>query len=264
METTPPGAQGNLAPPDQGVRAFLESSPPRVTAQDVERARQEKRAAHTKLMDDMEASVETQGQYFAKIGQKKPVTEVRQDTTSGFMGFGKKPVERKEVIGYEDDRAFILKAPINREHYGTSREEFVVVTKDGIFVAPFYHSQIDNPQNFDAKAKKVEYDTIVALTKGGQTAHETSKYVPKTEGYFGGDNLHIALPSSPESQRWPQSIRLEDFPSSSSPSEDFRSVVEASIGMTESPHKQNFESANAQAKVAAEASTFVKGLPPRE
>lgn len=243
----------------QATRNFLESSPQRVTPQDAERARQEKRAAHIKLMDDMEGSIATQGQYFTKIGQKKPITETRQGTTGGILGIGKKPVEHEEVIGYEDDRALILKAHMKGKQWDVEREEFTVVTPDGIFVIPFHTTEIENPQDSYQRDSKKSYDTLVAFTTGMQVPSEKCKYGPR-------EHTRPQLEIVPQEGSWPTYIQLEEFPDERKPNlmEEFQHVVGESIRMTESPHKQNFESATAQAKVAVEASTFVKGLPPRE
>lgn len=259
MEPIPPGTAGSAT-------QLPELSPNRVTAQDVERARAEEKAAYTQLMDAMEASVGTQGPYFVKLGQKRPINQVRRDTTAGFMGLGKRTSEREETVGYEDDRALILKAPITHEWAGTTPEDFIVVTPDGIFAIRFYHSEIDNPASGDQQSKRSNYDTIIALISGKQTPDDSSRYVGRQAGDWRGSKIESSrkFGAAAEGERsWPSSIGLTEL-NAAIVSESFQHAVRESINVTESPNKKHVEEAVVQKKLAEGAATMIGSLPPRE
>lgn len=261
MEPIPPKSPSAVGAAPQ----LPELSPDRVTAQDVERVRAEERAAYTQLMDAMEASVETQGSYFVKLGQKRPITQVRQETTPGFMGLGRKTNEREETVGYEDNRALILKAPITHEWAGTTPEDFIVVTPDGIFAIRFYHSEIDNPANGDQRSKRSNYDTIIALTSGKQTPDDSSRYVGRQAGDWRGSKIESSRKfgaAAEEERPWLSSIGLTEL-NAAIVSESFQHAVRESINVTESPNKKHVEEAVAQKKLAEGAATMIGSLPPR-
>lgn len=251
ISAVPTGTEG---PHQDIVHSSLESSSQRVTPQDVEQARAEKRAAFTKLLDDMEASVDTQGQYFVKLGQKRPITETRSVTTSRFLGLSKTTKDEEQTVGYDDDRALILKASIKREVHGSPREDFIVITPDDVYIIPFYHNDIDNPNGDAAKSQRRDYDTMVALTTGKQTPDDASKYV-KT-GDWRGAVIKI-------SSRFGADIQLRE-PGTESFSEDMRRAVEESISRTESPYKKHVEEAKRQQAVATDTAAMIRSLPSRE
>lgn len=252
-------------PPDQLAPVTTESAP-RIGPQDAERAKQEKEKAFAKLMDDMEKSAETQGEYFVKIGQKKPITETRQGTTSGFLGMGKKPIETQETIGYDDTRALLLKAPVDGNAYGSDYTEFVVVTPDGLQGINFYKSELENPSSGAQREKKAEYDLLVALTTGKQTPDSSASYSREK----GWDRTLVstgAFNSQNEGQqRWPSYIRLTPVVQpGGQESEDqiFQKAVKESIAKTESPFKKQVEEATRDKQVAVSASSVINSLPPR-
>lgn len=240
--------------PDTNLQGSLEASPRRVTPQEVEKARTEKRAAMTKLLDDMEVSVDSQGQYFVKIGEKKPITEVRQVTTSKFMGLGSKTTDQEEVTGYEDTRAFILKAPVKRDYSGSEVQIFYIVTPDDIYATSYYTSEVNNPDTSlnNPRIKQV-YDTLMALTKGDQTADDSWKYIRPDEG-----------------EEWRRRIQAPDFsislytPDVATISTEFQQAITESINMTESPYKQQAAEAREHTQVATDMASMIRSLPPRE
>lgn len=83
-------------------------APRRITAENVEQVRKEKEAIYSRLMDEMEASVLKQGQYFIKLGDKGVVDP-----------------DSKETF---DTRALLLIRPAVGE--GGSKL-FIVVTREG-------------------------------------------------------------------------------------------------------------------------------------
>lgn len=256
----------NPPPQDQRIGNILELSPQRVTAQDVEKARAEKEAAFIKLMDDMQASVETQGQWFVQLGQKKPITETQPVTTSGFMGLGigKKTTDQEHIVGYNDDRALVLKAQTARQEYSSPIIDFTVVTRDGIFVIPFYKNEIDNPQSADANNTRRDYDILIALTSGKQTPDNSSRYDPHGTSYSAAIVSSHAFDSTKEGQTsWSSFITLKHPSDTGMPFEDFQIATKASIDLTESPHKQNMQQAVQQTQVASNAANMIQNLPPR-
>jgi len=56
---------------DEVPATATENSAQRITGEDVKKAKAEREAAYSELMDDMIASAETQGEFFVKIGEKE-------------------------------------------------------------------------------------------------------------------------------------------------------------------------------------------------
>ncbi|HSX40372.1 MAG TPA: hypothetical protein VLF68_02045 [Candidatus Saccharimonadales bacterium] len=250
-------------PAEVAQPAAAEAPATRLTAADAERAKAEKEAAFTTLMDDMEASVEAQGQYFVKLGQKKPITETRPVTTSKFMGMGKKTTDQETTVGYDDDRALILRAPIDKEVYGNARTDFIVVTPDGFRIIPFYKNDIDNPQSGSANYHKRNYDMVVALTSGTQTPDGSSRYGTNMRSTYKALVSDNGFDTNQEGKAKSYDyINLEE-PDKMNIQEDFQSAVDASIRMTESPHRQHVEEATKQTQVATQATSMIRNLPPR-
>ena len=117
-------ASGVISPTESGNR---------MTAEDAQRSRVEKEAAMSGLMDDMEASVETQGQYFIRLGDKVPLTQTQQETRSRILGLVK-TTERQVEVGLDDQRVLILNAMEdgNYVNRGQRYVEATMVTRDGI------------------------------------------------------------------------------------------------------------------------------------
>lgn len=256
--TPPPGAEGFAAKQvDQAPHVLsVESAPKRATPQDVEQARAEKEAAYTQLMDEMEKSAETQGGYFVKLGQKKPITENRPVTTAKFMGFGKTTTNREETVGYTDDRALILKATRTRKepYIAGEVEEFVVVTPDGIKVIRFNHSEIDNPQSGDAINAKADYDRLKDLTSGKIMPDDSNRYQKPSEESRRGPAIVISRD---------RTVSLREPSTTSTVSGDFQNAIQESIKITESPFKKNVEDAVREKKVATDTIAAIHSLPPR-
>lgn len=239
-----------------------------MTQQDVEQARAERVAANNRLMDEMEKSVETQGDWFVKLGTKRPITQSRQVTTGGVMGIGRKTIEQQETVGYDDDRALILKATRVIEGSYPS-EQFIVVTPDGIMAVPFYHSDIDNPKSDKARGKLADYQVLKDLTSGKVKPTDLNKYVKKDKSRAWA-RPRIVIPVSVSilgEATIPRQIDLEEpnqFSSSPFTSEDFGNVVQESIKLTESPFKKNVEVAKQETQLATNAVASIRSLPPRE
>ncbi len=255
------GNGGNITAPDtsvnQGLGDVVESSAKRVTGEDVEQARAKEREAYSKLMDNMEASVETQGQWFVKLGARAPITETRQATESKFMGIGKRIVDREETVGYDDNRALILKARDRNDKFGVDQEEFTVVTSDGIFVAPFYTSELNDTATRRFDNVRDKHAILVNLTTGGRKP-ESSSY--STKPRYGGTAPHIVLDVLRDDSR----DNSVDLKRGDLTTEDFQKRVQESIALTESPHKANLEKANNRLELASTAADLVSALPPRE
>lgn len=253
-------------PPDQLTPVPPVESAPRIGPQDAEKAKQEKEKAFTKLMDDMEKSAETQGQYFVRFGKKEPITETRQGTTSGFLGMGKKPIETQETIGYRDSRALLLKAPIKGETSGSQFTQFVVATPDGIFGVTFYDSEVGNPQSGAAQAKKAEYDLLTSLTTGKQTPDSSSHY-STTSTWSRSLTSTNGFNSANEGQgQWASNIILSSLHETGNKEpvdQLFQKAVQESIAITESPFRARVEEANRDKQVAVSASNIISSLPPR-
>lgn len=264
---------GEIGVGDLGVPPVIsaEISTRRFTAEDVERAKAEKAAAYSKLMDDMEASVESQGQWFVKLGEKKPITQTQQVTQSGgFLGTRKTLVDREVTTGHDDSRALVLKA-ISRVNSFKGQEgestheqqEFTVVTPDGIFVAPFYNSEIENPQIDYARDHQRQFGALKDLVAGVAEPTKESKYAVHS---FENGNVSSRIALNSGDLGAYSGIQLTEpvrYNISFGP-EDFQKRVQESIALTESPHKVNVEKANAQTELAKSAVNIVSTLPPRE
>ncbi len=240
----------------QELQNVTDASPQGATAEDAERAKAEKKAEATQLMDDMEASAETQGQYFVKIGQKKPITETREKTTGLFK---KTTTPYEETVGYEDERALILKAPVAHDVYGTQREDFVVATPDGLHVMGYYRSEIDNPQSGNAKRNKAEYDFLVALTKGGKVPGPYSGFVRESKATWMKDYLKFSGDTEDDFRSSFFQLKKGGVDIGSV----FQESVQKSIAMIESPHKANIDREAADKNVIANSRNIISSLPPR-
>lgn len=235
-----------VATPDQAFKNSIEGQPQRVSAEDADKARAEKEAQATKLMDDMEASAEAQGQYFVKLGEKKPITEPRERQT-GFLG--RKTETYDETVGHEDTRALILRAPVTHEFSGTQRTDFIVATPDGLRVLAYY----PDSQNMQDRP---EYDFISAFTKGEKVPGQYSKFTRNGNTWY-----KTGLEFSDKESGYPTNIRLESAPPDVL--EIFQESLQKSIAMVEPPHAKNAQQAIADTKVIQGADSMIGGLPPR-
>jgi len=262
---TPPGAEGFRVTPQQpdslqGL-GVPESSTQRLTAQDVERASAEARVANIQLMDDMEESVSTQGQWFVRVGDRKPITETQQEIKSGgFLGTRKTTVDKEVTTGYDDNRALILRAVSETNQYGIGGQDFTVVTPDGILTARFYTSEVgeDRTRNGrDSAHHAAQYDQLQKAVSGDTEATRGLEY--KTIVLENG-GVHRSLESDSIGHGY-NGISLKE-PTDLSP-EDFQNRVQESIALTESPHKANVEAAQAKTELATAAVSMIRALPPR-
>lgn len=134
--------EGPQAPPPKDAdlsvdsNASPESPEKRITAEDAANAKAEKEAAMTNLMDEMEASVETQGQWFVKLGTKIQLTDIQREARSRLFGLGKKTVERQVEAGFDDQRVLLLRSVVEgMEGVGDKAhkyKEYTMVTRAGI------------------------------------------------------------------------------------------------------------------------------------
>lgn len=249
------------APPRPDSPLGVEQSPQRVTAEDVRKAEAEQKETFSKLMDDMEASVASQGQWFVKLGDKKPITETQQTTESrGFLGTKKTTVDREVTTGYDDSRVLVLRAISTVNPYGQEQREFTVVTPDGFFVAPFYTSELDDASEGYRKDEQAKFNMLKELTTGAKEPTEEMQYSTST-----ADNGNV----------WRRVIQLTgshnrdinlDYPNRHDLKfslEDFQRRIQESIALTETPHKANAEAAQAQTELATSAADMIRTLPPR-
>ncbi len=214
----------------------------RLTAEDAERSKAEKEAAMSKLMDDMEASVETQGQYFVRLGDKVPLTQPQQETQS---------VDTEIETGVVDQRVLILNALEDDPHIkGYSRA--IMIIRDGIKI-------VKMDRKSGGTSFGLKYDIISKLKAGSEPVEGTG---------FSSDRKQIQLGYINEAGV-PTSINLSTLgfladakPFTESP-ELFQKAVRDSIDQTESPHKATVEKNTAEAQLANSSAGFIQNLPPR-
>ncbi len=125
--------EGQVPPP-----TLPDAESKRLTAEDAVKSVAEKEAAMSKLMDDMEASVETQGQYFVRLGGKVPLTSTQQETRSRFLGVGKKTIDTEVEAGVDDQRVLLLRSLKKSTENIRPYEEATTITKDGIKTVGMY------------------------------------------------------------------------------------------------------------------------------
>lgn len=228
----------------------------RITAEDAEKSQAEKEAAMSKLMDEMEASVETQGQYFIRLGDKVRSTEETQQEHQRIFGLGRKTMGAVVETGIDDRRVLILNA---LEDGGSDRNryrEVTMVTRDGIKTVRMPEHPQQGIDNFGPA-----YNIIKNLKSGARPSREAGFSVLES------GNRHIALGYMTEDdKRDNASFAVSDFsgaiPFGGTP-EDFQGLVKKSIDQTESPHKRVVEKNTAEAQIATSASGFIQSLPPR-
>lgn len=232
----PPGAT------DEQQMSHAESAQ-RITAADVERAKAEKEAAMSKLMDDMEVSVETQGQYFVKLGNKVPLTQPQQETGAD--------------ADVDDQRVLILNALgddigfDNRKRY----VEATMVTRDGIKIVGM--NEVNGIGDFG-----LAFEIIRELKAGSKLAEGTGFSISEsgekqiTLGYMkeSGQSVVTNLSAS--------DISGDTKPFSGTP-EEFQSRVKKSIDQTKYPRKAIVEENTADAQLATSAADMIRTLPPR-
>jgi len=255
---TPPGVadKEQLTPPPA-------ESAQRITPTDVEQAKAEKESAMSKLMDEMEASVETQGQYFVRIGNKVPITEAQEETRPRILGLGQKVSGREVEVGSDDQRVLILNADEvgkSDDYSGvTARRVFTMVTPDGIKTLRL---ERDKHGKYGPVA-----ETIDKLRDGRQPA-PGSGFV-RLEG--GSALVKIGYLSDPKKYDVNKSpgvghISVGPFSEArpfAGSTEDFQERIQRSIDKTESPHKKAAEETSAQTELAKSAAEMVRALPPR-
>lgn len=253
-------ADEQLTPPP------AESVTQRLTPADAERSQAEKEAAFTALMDQMEASVETQGQYFVRIGQKVPLTEVQSETRSRFLGLKKESFNRDVEVGFDDQRVLILNADEMGEHgylgEGGERRrtrEFTMITPDGIKTLRL---QEDGNGSYGKTA-----ETIDKLRAGRQPV-PGSGFVR-----LEGSNALVRIGYLPDPKRYDvnkapgvEKISVGQYGQAqrfAGSAEDFQARIQKSIDQTESPHKRVVEETSAQTELANSAADMIRALPPR-
>ncbi len=229
------------------------------TSKDAEAVRAEERAIMGKLLDDMETTVDTQGQYFVPLGQKKPISAFMPVTKpGGFMGLGSKTTEEQQTVAHVDNRAYILKAPITRDSNGSEYKQFFVVTPDGIFKTKFFFTREVNPPDtsHNPHPSKSEYDTFIALTTGKEFSLDEFAGYNKPKEYHTYHNPMVRFTDHYGSQL--------SKPDPDTFNADFQEAVKKSIEMTESPYKKQVAEAKQQIQVATAAANMIRSLPPRE
>ena len=197
-------------------------------------------------MDQMETSVETQGQYFVRLGGKIPLTQTQQET--------------EVETGVDDQRVLILNALgddvgfSNRKRY----VEATMVTRDGIKIVGA--DEINTISDFG-----LAFDIIRKLKAGNKLAEGTGLTVSESGGkqrkqiilgYINeaGESITTAISAS--------GALAGAKPFSGTP-EEFQSRVKKSIDQAESPHKMAIEKTSAQTKLANSAAEMISVLPPR-
>lgn len=258
---TPPGAAGEQVTPPPAESAQ------RITPADVERAKAEKEAAFTALMDRMEASVETQGQYFVRVGQKVPLTEVQSETRSRFMGLKKESFDRDVEVGFDDQRVLILntdemgeKGYLGEGGRRRNTREFTMITPDGI-------KTLSLQEETDGKYGQVA-ETIDKLRNGRQPA-PGSGFVR-----LEGDTSYIKIGWLPDPKQYDVhkapgeegkiSVgRYGEARQFAGSAEDFQARIQRSIDETESPHRKVVEETSTQRQLANSAAEMISNLPPR-
>lgn len=238
-----------------------------ITAQDAERAKAEKEAEFSKLMDTMEESVATQGQWFVKAGEKTPVTQKREETSRGFLGI-RKTSEIEEKVGYKDTRALILRATkaisdSDNPDRLTARE-YTVVTRGGI--GTFTLEDLKEGDTTSSK-KWIALGVMDRLYSGATPEYADAGigYTEAMEGKLPTVKIGTRLGVTPEDY-YDESKRTAVIPiqMGTLSTEDFQTRMQGSIELTESPHKAAAESYTKEASLARSATSIIQDLPPRQ
>jgi len=234
-----------------------------VTAKDVEQARLKEKKANIQLMDDMEGSVKTQGEWFVKLGKKSPITEQQTTQQSRFMGLGNKEVSKEVTTGYDDNRALVLKAIARIDDGGIEEQEFTVVTADGIFVAPFFTSSLNTETNNNSENQR-KFQALKALTEDTSGVPSAMEYktISNDTGY---PIRKISLDSHEGTYGGITLVDPVDRHSGSMfNAEVFDQRVRESIAKTESPYKKQLKAVEEKAELSSRAAVVINSLPPRE
>jgi len=242
---------------EPGITDSVETAGQVVKPEDVKKAKAEKDVASTKLLDDIEESVEQQGEWFVKVGNKKPIKETQAVTERHGLLRRKRTEDREVTTGYTDTRALVLRS-MDTETDGGKREilVFTIVTPDGIAVKRFYKQQVENGREDDYENEKQEYRALKNLIGEEKPADESSE--ASSSAFQGYDGVSVQL-------RGRMSVSLVGHLRSNQVTlEDFQKRVQESIRITESPHKRNLKTAQAQTELATGASSAITSLPPRE
>ncbi len=226
----------------------------RMTTEDAEKSKAEKETAMSKLMDEMEASVETQGQYFIRLGDKVPLTQTQQETRSRFLGLGKKTIDTEVESGVDDQRVLILNALENSRNVNVRSIEASMVTRDGIKIVRMEEIS-GKPGDFGQV-----YDIIGKLRGGSKPSGGTGLLVSK----FGVKQIKLYINEAGNTAGTTLSVSdySEATPFKGTP-EEFQDTVRKSIDQTESPHKRVVEENTADAQLANSAAEMIRTLPPR-
>lgn len=249
-------APKDLSLPDHPLGSEA-GSEKRITAEDAEKSRVEKEAAMSKLMDDMEASVETQGQYFIRLGDKVPLTQTQQESRPGFFGIGTKRMKIEAESGVEDKRVLILNALGESQGIASGKGyvEATLVTRDGIKTLRMQ----EDPNKLGNYG--LTYATIEKLKSGAKPSPEAGFSVSES----GDRNIAFGYVDEANHPNY-TTVGVSEFrgamPFGGTP-EDFQGLVRKSIDKTESPHKKIVENNTAEAQLATSAAEAIRALPPR-
>lgn len=225
-------------PFDTATPTLADAESKRLTAEDAEKSKVEKEAAMSALMDEMETSVETQGQYFIKLGDKVEVE-----------------------TGVDDQRVLLLRRLEDTKEWdpGDRNTEATVVTKGGIKTIILSRKMLGNlDTNYDAVRELID----------GRTPAEGTGF--KMSDYGSPEIIIGYIPDGEKgnAEAKPVTIKISagEYGSAQSfkgSSEDFQTRVRKSIDQIESPHKRIVGNDTAEAQFANSAAGFIQNLPPR-
>ncbi len=197
--------------------------PGRVTKEQADAKAKEATAAWSSLMDAMESSKETQGDYFLKIGTKTPE---------------------------EDTRALILRQYFEQPaiDFDSAKKIFVVVTANGLRGINEYYNRGIYGILDPAKVPAIDLQ-VSKLEKGTGISKSPDQF----------DRLVIISKSTGTKEIITCNHSLladDDIPR-------VNKAIEDSIKKAESPHKVNVEAAQKQIRMANSLSSFISQLPPK-
>lgn len=197
--------------------------PVRVTKEQADAKQKEATVAWSSLMDAMESSKGTQGDYFLKIGAKTPEGDARALVLRQYFG---QPAAK----------------------YISAKRIFVAVTANGLRgIDEYYnreiHSLVDQSQinQIDLERSRLEKGNGIA-----RSPDELDRLVITYKGT--GEKVIINFNRSP--------LTDDDMPR-------VNKAIEDSIKKAESPHKVNVEAAQKQISMANSLSSSISQLPPK-
>lgn len=253
-EPTPPEGTESVPPQtdppsSQNVEPSVSSLDRRISLEDAQKAETRNRQQWIEVMDNLEASTETQGRYFVKFGLRSEDPD-------------------------EDSRALVLIEPHLESRPSTKRffrsvenkpdRVYVVITRDGPKRIVF-HEEHFGEEGTESYQNDFAQD-LIWTSEHPEKSLSYEPYEPRSRLGYSTEHstVNVAFYSGPEIRGGSPMYFITSFDLGDIADQGIvQDVIKKSIERCESPNKARVEKANQNSALAAELKNMIGSLPPR-